>query len=256
MLSRSLDSLTIPVRFMNKQDDLLNTQYYSLDKIQAEFLKYAPAYAQEEAKQAIYKVFELQKQGVLRSGLYYIVLTDLVGSTKFGAENGNEALTKRIQYFVLSSINALNDAPIKNVSLFVKEIGDAVLFVFQHFPDILLWASAFREYLGVMQRVGEVFEIRVCVNVGEVSLQGVNPLSLAVSQTFKMEKAVPAGRVVLTEAAYHVAWPTLARAYHGFKQITSIQLDGFLKAVPLYQLEMHDKDDLERIAKERLDQNP
>lgn len=241
---------------MDKNDDLLSKQYYPLDNIQTEFLKYAPAYAQEEAKQAIQKIFELQAQGVLRNGLYYIVLADLVGSTKYGADHGNKALAERIEYFVLSSFSALNSTPIKNVGLFVKEIGDAVLFVFQHFPDILLWAAAFDKYFDDPPKYGDNHQVRVCINIGEVSLQGVNPLSLAVSQTFKMEKAVPAEQIVLTEPAYRVAWPTLARAYYGFKKITSIQLDGFPESVPLYQLEIHDRDDLERIAKERLDQNP
>jgi class 3 adenylate cyclase len=236
--------------------DFLKIQYHELEKIQKEFIKYAPAYAQEEAKAAIAKVMDLQMQGVLRNGLYYIVLVDLVGSTKYGVAHGNDALAKRIQSFVTSSFNALNDAHILNLGLFVKEIGDAVLFVFQHFPDILLWSSSFRKWLSVFEAKDEKYAIRTCVNIGEVSLQGVNPLSLAVSQTFKMEKDVPADAVVLTDPAYHVAWPTLARAYHAFRQTKSISLDGFKTEVPLHELQIHDKDDLERIAKERLDQNP
>ena len=61
--------------------------YYNLEKIQTEFIKYAPAYAQEEAKEAIAKVMDLQKQGVIRDGLYYIVLVDLVGSTEYGTRH-------------------------------------------------------------------------------------------------------------------------------------------------------------------------
>ena len=71
-----------------------------------------------------------------------------------------------------------------------------------------------------------------------------------------MEKAVSAGDIVLTEPAYHVAWLTVARAYHGFTRIRPIPLDGFKAKVPLYRLEVHDKEDVERIATERLDQNP
>lgn len=237
-------------------NDLMNIQYHALEEIQTEFLKYAPSYAQTEAKAAIAKVMDLQMQGVLRNGLYYIVLVDLVGSTKYGVAHGNDALAKRIQNFVTASFNALNDARIANLGLFVKEIGDAVLFVFQHFPDILLWSASFRKWLSLFDGNDEEYHIRTCVNIGEVSLQGVNPLSLAVSQTFKMEKEVSADCLVLTDPAYHVAWPTVARAYHGFKQIKSIELDGFKAEVPLHQLVIHDRDDLERIAKERLDQNP
>jgi class 3 adenylate cyclase len=233
--------------------DLLNKQYHDLDKIRSEFLKYAPYYAQKEAQVAIEKVMELQSQGVLRNGLYYIVLADLVGSTKYGVSHGNEALAKRIEAFVLASFNALNAAQIRNLGLFVKEIGDAVLFVFQHFPDILLWAAHFRKWLDLSGRDNERFEVRICVNVGEVSLQGVNPLSLAVSQTFKMEKEVAAGEIVLTEPAYHVAWPTVARAYHGFKTTKAIQLDGFSNSVSLYRLDIKDDEDVERIARESLE---
>ena len=60
-------------------DDVTDIQYYPLDDIKREFLKYVPAYAQEQAQEAIYKVVDLQKQGLLRDGLYYVVLVDLVG---------------------------------------------------------------------------------------------------------------------------------------------------------------------------------
>lgn len=155
--------------------------YYPLDDIQKEFLKYAPAYAQEQAKEAIWKVVELQKQGVLRDGIYYIVLIDLVGSTKYGVARGNTALAERIKRFVTCSFDAFNEANIRNAGLFLKEIGDAVLFVFQHFPDILRWRHQLNLWLEVEDRIDEPMVVRTCVHIGEVSLQGVNPLSLAVS---------------------------------------------------------------------------
>ena len=66
--------------------DLTDISYYRLDEIKREFLKYAPAYAQDEARIAIEKIYELQRDGVIRDGLYYVVLMDLVGSTKFAAK--------------------------------------------------------------------------------------------------------------------------------------------------------------------------
>ncbi len=230
--------------------DLLATQYNDLDKIAQEFLKYAPSYAQKEAAQAIHKIQQLQAQGVIRSGLYYIVLVDLVGSTAFSAAHGNEALDKRIQQFVLSAFNALNHAEIKNVGLFVKEIGDAALFIFHHFPDILRWKVIFDQWLELSGKTGEPMAVRVCVHIGEVFLQGVNPLSLAVSQTFKMEKAVKAHELVLTEFAYGVAWPTIARAYHGFTECGTTTFDGVNRPVKLYRLVIHDEHDTARILKE------
>jgi len=58
------------------------------------FWRFAPAYAQEEAEAALDKVIELRAQRVLRTGLYYIVLVDLVASTKFMVEHGNDRAAK------------------------------------------------------------------------------------------------------------------------------------------------------------------
>jgi class 3 adenylate cyclase len=243
----------LPASGAKKGGNVPKISYYDLEEIQEEFLKYAPAYAHREAQQALDKVLELQKQGIIRDGLYYIVLVDLVASTDYGVRHGNEKLALRIERFVMSSFNALNDSKIRNVALFIKEIGDAVLYIFQHFPDVLLWNAKFREWLRTLGDDDEPINIRTCVHIGEVFLQGVNPLSLAVSQTFKMEKQVDSNQVVLTEPAYNVAWPTIARAYHGFTKTGSIQMDGFASDVGLYKLEIHDEQDLERMAKESLE---
>jgi len=225
--------------------------YRPIEEIKREFLKYAPAYAQKEAAQAIDKISELQSQGLIRNGLYYVVLVDLVGSTKFAAEHGNEKAIERIRFFVTSSFRALNEANVKNVALFVKEIGDAVLLIFQHFPDILSWRASFAAGL---ELYGEsAIEIRTCIHLGEVFLEGVNPLSLAVSQCFKMEKSVAAGDIVLTESAYHVAWPTITRAYHAFTEYGEVALDGFSSLVKLYRLEANDEADLKRILTEGIE---
>lgn len=234
---------------INKENPTIN-----LSDIYREFLKYAPAYAQKEAQIAISKVMELQSQGVIRNGLYYIVLVDLVGSTKYSAEYGNEKTAKRIENFITASFDALNSLNIVNIGLFIKEIGDAVLYIFQHFPDIIRWRAEFGKVLSLLNSNDEPsFHIRTCVHIGEVSLEGVNPLSLAVSQTFKMEKTVDSDQVVLTEPAYTVAWPTIARAYHGFQLSKAISLDGFPKKVPLYRLIADKEDDFANIVSEYLD---
>lgn len=224
----------------------------TLDEIRIEFLKYAPAYAQKEAAEAIDKIADLQTQGLIRNGLYYVVLVDLVGSTKFAAEHGNEKAGQRVKHFVTSSFNALNEAKVKNVGLFVKEIGDAVLFIFQHFPDIVRWRAGFARWLNLFDKVNPI-EIRTCVHLGEVYLEGVNPLSLGVSQCFKMEKKVAGGDIVLTDVAYHAAWPTLARAYHAFVDYGDVELDGYPSPVTLHKLWAQDASELDEIAKEEFE---
>lgn len=175
-----------------------------------------------------------------------------MGSTQFAATRGNQEVDQRVRNFVVSSFNALNGANLKNVGLFVKEIGDAVLFIFQHFPDVIRWRAEFDKWLHIYGRQAP-YEIRTCIHLGEVYLQGVNPLSIAVSHAFKMEKRVRAGHIVLTGHAYNVAWPTIARAYHGFEDYGDIELDGYPSPVTLHRLIVHDDSDTARIATEALD---
>lgn len=235
---------------MDKSDEeLLGLQYYDLEEIRSEFLKYAPAYARGEASAALDKIIELQSQGIIRDGIYYIVLVDIVGSTKFAAEFGNTRLSERIKTFVTHSFKALSESQIKNSAIFLREIGDAVLFIFQHFPDVLKWRDNLQKYMDIVGG-NTPYSLRTCVHVGEVTLEGVNPITLAVSQTFKMEKTVQPNDIVLTDPAYHVAWPTVMRAYHGFSNYGAVELDGFKEPVKLHKLELHDADDLARIIQE------
>src|ERR1035437_9690544 len=159
---------------MKSDKELLALQYYDLDEIQAEFLKYAPAYAQHEASEALRKVIELQSQGIIRNGIYYIVLVDLCGSTKFSDEHGNMSMNERIQYFVTYSFQALTASNLTNTAIFLKEIGDAVLFVFQHFPDILKWRDNLQKFLETFSKHTDPYVLRTCIHIGEVSLNGVN----------------------------------------------------------------------------------
>jgi hypothetical protein len=45
--------------------------------------------------------------------------------------------------------------------------------------------------------------------VGEVLLNDANPICVAVSELFKLEKKVDAGQIVLTQAARDSAWSTV-----------------------------------------------
>ena len=122
-----------------------------LDKIRREFLQFAPAYALPQAEEALEKITALQSQGLVRSGLYYLVVSDLVGSTDYMAEHGNAAADKRIEHFVRSAFNAIGQIELTNTAIFVKEIGDAVLLIFQCFPDILRWQGEFEAYLDLFE---------------------------------------------------------------------------------------------------------
>jgi class 3 adenylate cyclase len=208
-----------------------------LDQIRREFMRFAPAYAEAEAEAALEKVIQLQSQGLARSGLYYLVLVDLVGSTSYMAEHGNEAGADRIERFVTAAISAISEIRLENTAVPLETIGDAVLIIFQCFPDILRWQAALEGCLVAGALAGEKpIEVRTCVSIGDVILRGVNPIALAVSQVFKFEKAVAANDIVLSTPAYHAAWPTLARAYHAFESQGEVALEGYPEPTMLYRL--------------------
>ena len=140
---------------MDDKEDISGTNEYSLDAIKAEFLKSAPSFAREDASIAIGTITEMQNKGRLRNGLYYIVLVDLIGSTKYSAEYGNDRMSKRVIAFVDESVKALKDPDIRNTGIFLKDIGDAALFIFQHFPDIIKWRTNFQNHLDKLFEDGD-----------------------------------------------------------------------------------------------------
>ena len=221
-----------------------------LEKIRNEFMAFAPSYVRGPASEAIGNLVELTQKKIITDGLYYIVLADLVGSTKYGVEEGNDALSNRIKKFVLSSVQAINSIELKSKALFIKEVGDAVLFIFHHFPDILNWNRNFRLFLKIFEKNDAPFIIRTAIHTGEVFLKGVNPIALSVSQTFKIEKDIPDNSIGLTESAFLSAYPTVSRAYHAFEKHKSISVPGFDEKVMLYLLNFEDENDLDRIIKE------
>jgi class 3 adenylate cyclase len=216
-------------------NDIAPDMQPDLEEIRQEFMRFAPAYAEEQAEAALYKIIELQSQGLARSGLYYLVLVDVVGSTAFMAENGNDAAAKRIESFVTAAINAITHINLTNTAIFLKEIGDSVLLIFQCFPDILKWQIELESYLEAFAYSPRI-QVRTCVHLGDVILRGVNPIALAVSQLFKFEKHVAGGDIALSMPAYHAAWPTLARAYHAFEPQGNVELDGYPQPMTLYRL--------------------
>lgn len=222
-----------------------------LEEIREEFARFAPAYARTQAETALNKIIELQSQGLARSGLYYLVLVDIVGSTAYITEHGNSAGDQRIEHFVKSALDAIVHIELTNTAIFIKEIGDAVLLIFQCFPDVLKWQDQFESHLTLWERDDtDRINIRTCVHIGDVILRGVNPVALAVSQLFKFEKAVSSGDVVLSAPAYNAAWPTLARAYHAFEPQGEVELDGYPKPVMLYRLKREEVNTLKQFIQE------
>ena len=136
-----------------------------------------------------------------------IYLFAIVGGVlSLGLPLGIQAIINFVQAGVSSFINCEK----VNRAYFLKEIGDSILFIFTHASDIVKWHEAFNSKLSELSKViDEPYEIRTCVHLGEVCLHDANPLCLSVSETFKMEKQVRAGKIVFSDLAAKVAAPTL-----------------------------------------------
>jgi class 3 adenylate cyclase len=173
----------------------------------------------------------------LPNGIYYIVLGDLVGSTKFAAKWGDAAFTARIQTFVNAAKQAITNAKLSsNSGRFVKFVGDAVLIVFTHFPDIVQWQMEFDGTLQLIAAQQERFQVRFCVHAGELRFQGKEPLNLATSQLFKMEKEANAGEVVVSDVAYQLALPSLYPKQCIFEPNGAVRVDGYNRPLKLHRL--------------------
>jgi len=220
-----------------------------LEKIQEEFLQFAPAYVRGPGAIAIQNLIKMNQQNLVPDGLYYLVLTDLVGSTEFAKKHGNSKLTDRIKNFIHSSVMAMNTFRLRSKGLFIKEIGDAVLFLFSNFRDILEWNVNFRGLLALFPKQERILT-RTIVHLGEVGLQGANPIGLSVSQTFKIEKSIPDNSITLSEPAFFAAYPGISRAYHGFAKVGEVPVQGFSGNIGLHQLVFKDDSELKIILDE------
>lgn len=169
-----------------------------------------PIYARLPAVNAILKVKKMEEKSLFRPGLYYIVLADLCGHTAFNAKYGDAEGDMRIEWFQTCVIQSLGELEANNYAAFSKAIGDASLLIFSSFLDVYRWsellsknlAALMDEYPEGLENLGIDFDddleqrlsdfdlrARRLVHLGEVSYKdGSDPLSLAVSQVFKIEK--------------------------------------------------------------------
>jgi hypothetical protein len=189
-----------------------------------------PVYARKAALEAIAKVRKLEQEKTFRPGLYYIVLVDLCGSTIASQKLGAEKSRMRVEWFVTACVEALGRVELRNYTQFLKEVGDATLFIFSSFEDLLDWsrnASAlFESYSAEYEPppsfdkstdelndvLFESFAIQAkkVVHLGEVAYSGrANPLALAVNQVFKIEKLFGPNQLGCTDIVAGTVRPIL-----------------------------------------------
>ena len=196
-------------------------------------LRQIPIYARVPAVDAILKVKAMEAASLFRPGLYYIVLADLVGNTAFNVKYGNAEGDLRTEWFHTAAIQSIGQLDLHNYVAFNKTIGDASLFIFSSFKDVYRWSLRLDENLDAMtaeypesldtrgvefdaesldQRVSDfAIKARRLVHLGEISYKDhSDPLCLAVSQTFKIEKEFGATHLGCTDPVAAAVTPVLA----------------------------------------------
>ncbi|HMP78653.1 MAG TPA: hypothetical protein PKD54_04325 [Pirellulaceae bacterium] len=184
-------------------------------------LDHIPLYAIHEVAKAIRNVRDLEKTNLFRPGLYYIVLSDLCRSTEVATRLGSELNKKRVETFIMTCVEALGTIKNQNYSLFLREIGDAVLIIFSSFADVHTWWKKMeseldgRNLLWYQSLPREQFrqfflQAKTVVHAGEVVYSDNNiPVAVAVNQVFKIEKLFKARELGATEIVHDTAAPVL-----------------------------------------------
>lgn len=178
-----------------------------------------PKYCRKEAIEAIAHVRRMEEQCLLRSGVYYVVLSDLSGATDASVKLGVELNRRRVESFITVCVESLGASEPKSYAQFLKPAGDAALFLFAAFLDLYRWweeaqrrmqlySFEWNRQLDPDKR--SVFQLRskTVIHVGEVVYSDEKePVAAAVNQVFKIEKLFKPGELGSTEIARVVASP-------------------------------------------------
>jgi class 3 adenylate cyclase len=208
-------------------------------------LNYVPDYAIGPTITAIQQVRELEQSQLLRPGLYYLVLIDLVGSTESSAKIGVDENVKRIEEFVRFTVEALGRSALLNSAYFVKEIGDASLLLFSSFGDVLRWRDSvetlFAAYNAklVKGKLAAHYRMagKVVVHLGEVAFsEARNPIALAVNQLFKIEKNFRGGEIGCTDVVRRAILPRVSSGELQATEVNRVTLPGEDEESPIWRL--------------------
>ncbi len=222
-------------------------------------LKNVPIYARVPAVRAILRVRQMEATTLFRPGLYYIVLADLRGNTLFNAKYGDAEGDVRVEWFQTAVTQSIGEISPENYVAFSKTIGDAALLIFSAFRDVFKWSEqltgnlkALRdEYPESLENRGVEFDdeslderlsnfdlkARRFVHLGEVSYkEQVDPLSLAVSQTFKIEKSFETDNLGCTQTVLDAIGPKLSELGVAARENRLVDIPGMTTPSMTYYL--------------------
>jgi class 3 adenylate cyclase len=181
--------------------------------------------------------------------LRYVVLADLKGSTQFAMQMGNDAALALMDEFEDAVREGLADIATPNSGFVVKRVGDGILLVFEHFPDVVEWWLHFHgtiqfKVTNVASPTKRPFQmaVRVWVHVGEVSIRNGDANGVCVNELFKIEQlcksSIVSGDLILTAITRDLAVSTLYPPQCCIEQLETSP-NGLGKQVLLFRLRVN-----------------
>lgn len=187
---------------------------------------------------------KLETAKEIESGLYFIVLIDLVSSTISASQMHPDKNISRIATFIefaKKSINKKSRSKIKPV----VEAKEGLLIIFRNFDDILDWFEKIKKFLKKYNEKCDrdnlskfyTMQYKIAVHAGEVFFKQNNPIAWAVDQVFKIEKYTPTDNFVISDRVREIILPRLndGRQLHSDK-IVDVILEGDENKRPLWSI--------------------
>jgi len=191
-------------------------------------------------------VVEVGKKHHLRDGLYYLVLIDVAGSTLASSKMNGSEFHEWVKKFIRIAKEALNIRK-RNLSVFVKSIGDGALFLFRNFDDILDWKNKVDEscrfHNDSCTKAGKLdfyqFHHKTIIHLGEVFFDRENydANAFGINIVFKVEKKFGKDEIGITEAVKQIILPEINTGKFKISDADKYSFDEKEDAViPLWKL--------------------
>lgn len=214
-----------------------------------------PHYARGEALYALRRVRDMERRHIFRSGLYYIVLSDLCRATEASTVLGNELSKKRIETFILTCVESLGRIETTNYHVFLREIGDAVLMLFSSFRDAYEWWRTMQSWLDGRNSMWALecnmprseykhfkLNAKTIIHAGEVDYSDNNiPLAAAVNQVFKIEKKFKEYELGISQQALSCVRPMLRSLKLSPKLRDKVKLPGDVETTRIFLLDNYSR---------------
>ena len=213
----------------SKKNKIIETSYMIFEKMKSTFMPSLRIVA---------------KRHNLKNGLYYIVLTDLSGSTDASDKMRRAEYPGWVNGFIEITKNALNFTH-RNDAAWGLKCGDGSLFLFRNFEDILEWRNNFislcNEY-NKKCKSGKIklpeYHNKIIVHLGEVDFdkEDQDLKSFAVNVVFKIEKKFEKGDFGITEGVKQTILPEIRSGRFGIKKGVKFSMDEKSIIIPLWKL--------------------